>query len=339
MSITSKPFVILLGLITLALFVLAQVLWRRLSGRGPAPVLGRVALLVVGQLAFVATLAAGINGLFGFYTSWSELFGSGSQSYRLVDRGVVSGAVNATQLSHPGLVGSAARTGEVVTETMVGLRSDIAARVRVYLPPRYFSPAAVHQYFPAVLVDDAGQTGGAQLAAQLLAAHGTTQPTAVVIVDTVDGAPLPCMNTPDGAQGELFWSQDVRTAVASRFRIGLGAHSWAVLGSDADGACAASLAIADSARFSAAAALGTWAPATASGPAPELGDTANPAAWLRTFHAPPVQLLLSAQGGPVDRELDCVVRSPFQVRSATDPSRLAALDWLSVALAPKGVRA
>jgi hypothetical protein len=342
MRITGKPFIVLLGLLTLALFILTQILWRRLAGRGRAPVAGRVALLVGGQLAFVATLAAVVNGAFGFYTSWSELFGAGSQTYHLVDRGVVPSAVNATQLSHPAAAraGALAVTGSVVTQTLVGLRSGITARVRIYLPPRYFSHSAGHAGFPAIVVDDSGQSSsGAQLAAALLTAHGTVHPAIVVIVDTADGAALPCMNSPERSQGELFWSQDVRTAVAYTYRVSLDADAWGVAGTDADGACAASLAIADSARFSAAAALGSWAAAGAAGVTPELGDTASPAAWLRTYHAPPVRLLLNNQQGSVDQELGCTVRPPLQVQSAANLTETAALDWLSASLATNGVRA
>jgi hypothetical protein len=341
MRINGKPFIVLLGLVTLALFVLTQVLWRRLSRNGPGALAGRIGLLVGSQVALVATLAAIANASFGFYTSWDDLFGTASQAYRLSDHGAVSSSVNATQLVRSAATaGTAPTTGTVTVSTLTGLRSGITARLRIYLPPQYFAPKAARTDFPAIIVDEAGRPDGAALATGLLTGHGPQHPAVVVIVDTADGSALPCMNIPKGPQGELFWAQDLRTAIAFNYRVNLDAGSWGIVGTDAAGACAASLAIADSGRFGAAAALGAWATADSRGVLPELGEATDPATWLHTYPAPPVRLLLDDSAGPVDLTLGGVVRPPLQVQSTTGLAEPAAVDWLSAVLSTgEGARA
>ncbi len=334
MGITSKLFLVALAVLALAVCGLTIRLWPRLAGSGTRPVAGRVALLLVTQLAVLLTVAALVNDLFGFYTSWSDLFGVGSQRYQLKDSGAVQPGVNAAQLQSGTPAGSASQTSAkpggraketVVDTTLVGLRSGVTAQLQVFLPPEYYTPADVHRYYPAIVVDDTSDPGVATLASELVST--SHQPPAVVVIVHGDRKHrIPCVGEQDAATADLFWGQDLRTAVADSYRVRLSPAAWGALASGSGNGCAISLALEDAGRYSAAAVVGPWKPA---GPP----DTpADPAWWLRSYPAPPSRLLFAATGVPPQAILG-PVRPPLQVTSAPGPTTdFQTLDWLAQTL-------
>jgi hypothetical protein len=318
MGITGKQFLLTLGFAALAACGLTVRLWPRAAGPGPRALLGRVALLLTSQLAVLLTFAALANALFGFYTSWSDLFGVASQQYRLTSGAPVPTDADAAQLRRS--AAASATEGTLVTATLVGARSGITANLSIYLPPQY---SAVHarRYLPAVVVDANAAPDVQQLTTALLHAPNR-HPAVIVIVDSADGRNIPCAaDAPGGPVGELFWGQDLRTAIASRFRVHLGANAWGALSSGPDADCATDLAIQDAGRYSVAAALGPW-PHSAHG---------NPAWWLRTYPTPPVRLLFAGLGQPPDALLG-PVHPPLQVTAAAAMTPYQAVDWLAEAL-------
>jgi hypothetical protein len=322
-GINSKKFIAVLGLLTLILFVLTLWLWPRLSGRSKRAVSGRIGLLAVCQLALVATVLAGGNAYFGFYTSWKDLFGLGSQSYTLSDKGGVNPAENAAQLSAVVTTGHGAQ-GTVVTADMIGARSGVKAQLNVYLPPQYNAADYAKRNFPAVVVDVAGEANVDLIVGKLLA-QANPAGAVVVVVSTADGSGISCVDVAGGQQGEQFWGQDVRTAISARYRVGLGAGDWGVLADAQDGNCPLILAVEDADRYSAAAVLGAWQPPDSPG-----SDT-DPGWYLKTFPAPPSRLLFSDLGRPVSQVLPGV-RSPLQVTTATGMDVPAAVTWLTQTL-------
>lgn len=329
MGLTGKLFLGVLGLIALAGCGLTVGLWPRLAGPGARPVAGRIGLLLTTQLVILLTVAALVNDLFGFYTSWSDLFGVGSQHYQLKDSGAVQQGVNASQLQGGVTASAAARASASladtrVTSTLVGLRSGMTARLEVFLPPRYDTPADAHHYYPAVVVDDTSDPGLVTLAADLMSTSRQQPPAIVVIVHGNGKAALPCIDQPDDATAGLFWGQDLRTALADTYRVRLDPAAWGALGSGPGTDCALSLALEDAGRYSAAAVVGPW---TRNGPP---GSPADPAWWLRNYPPPPSRLLLAAVGTPPEAILGGPARPPLQVTTAPGPTTAYdALGWLA----------
>jgi hypothetical protein len=322
-GINSKKFILVLGLLTLILFVLTLWLWPRLAGRSKRALPGRIGLLAVCQLALVATVLAGGNAYFGFYTSWKDLFGLGSQSYTLTDKGGINPGDDAAQLTSVVTTGHGAQ-GTVVTAGITGARSDIKAQLSVYLPPQYNAADYAKRDLPAVVVDAAGEGDPGPIIDKLLA-QANPAAAVVVVVSTADASGLSCSDIPGGMQGGLFWGQDLRTAVSARFRVGLGAGDWGAVSDAQNGTCPVTFALEDADRYSAAAVLGAWQP-----PASPGSDT-DPAWYLKTFPAPPSRLLFSDLGRPVSQVLPDV-RSPLQVTTATGMDVPAAVTWLTQTL-------
>ena len=351
MGITSTLFLICLALLATAAWGLTLRLWPRLAGPGLRALGGRIGLSAAALLTVLLAVAALTNAAFGFYTSWSDLFGATPQSFQLTDGGRVASGVDGAQLhggkpgGRPGHAGSGSggptpasssssspepgggnppRDGQLVTSTLVGLRSGISAQLQVFLPPQYFDPRHPRRYFPAVVVDANADPDTAGLPASLL--HSPDRhPAVIVIVNGANGRDIPCSGAQDGQTGELFWGQDLRTAIAARFRVHLNAASWGALSSGPDSDCAAALAVEDAGRYSAAAVLGPWRHRGPHGPG---GD---PAQWLRSYPPPPSRLLLDGLGQP-PTALFGPVRPPLQVVSATGMTEYAAVDWLAQAL-------
>lgn len=335
MGLTGKLFLVVLGLIALASCGLTVWLWPRLAGSGPRPVAGRIGLLLTTQFVILLTVAALVNDLFGFYTSWSDLFGIGSQRYQLKDSGSVQQGVNASQL-HGGATASPTPTAHAsakpgkpvadtqVTSTLVGLRSGITARLQVFLPPQYDTAADAHHYYPAIVVDDTADPGLATLASDLMSA-ARQQPSAVVVIVHAEGkAAIPCVDQPGAATAGLFWGQDLRTALATSYRVRLDPAAWGALGSGPGDDCALSLALEDAGRYSAAAVVGPW---TRNGPP---GSPADPAWWLSNYPPPPSRLLLAAAGTPPQAILGGPAHPPLQVTTAPgSTTAYDALGWLA----------
>lgn len=337
MGITSKLFLVALGLLALAGCGLTVWLWPKLAGRGARPVAGRIGLLLSAQVALLITVAVLTNDLFGFYTSWSDLFGVGSQHYQLKDSGGVQPSVNAGQLQGGTTATPASQASPnpgaqpkatMVSTTLVGLRSGITAGLQVFLPPEYYAPTDGRRYYPAIVVDDTSDPGVATLASDLMSGKQRPPQAVVVIVREDHHRHIPCVTEPNAASAEQFWGQDLRTAVADSYRVRLSAAAWGVMGGGpgGDGDCAVALALQDAGRYSAAAVFGHWQPFGA----PD--SPADPAWWLRNYPAPPSRLLFAATGEPPQAILG-PVRPPLQVMSTPGPTTESqTLDWLAQTL-------
>jgi hypothetical protein len=323
MGITSKTFIVLLALAALALFAVTVWLWPRLATSTSRAISGRVGLLVTSQLLLLAVVAAFVNAYFGFYTSWSDLFGAGSQRYHVNDKGAVAANVNASQLT------SGSTSGSITTTTLTGLRSGITARLRVYVPP-HPQPS-----YPAIVIDATGEQTAAADATALSSNAAHPIQALVVIVDTANGSTIPCTDQPGGAQGGQFWAQDLRSAIAARYSVGLSAASWGVLAAGPDASCALQFALADSTRYSAAAAINPTPGPSPSSPNPSAANPSsaafNPSSWLATYPAPPSRILLAGVSGSPDSVLG-QVRPPLQATATGNTDTQSALTWLAQTL-------
>ncbi|HEU5332111.1 MAG TPA: hypothetical protein VFU73_05095 [Actinocrinis sp.] len=323
MGLTSKSFIVALALAALALCGLAVWLWPRAAGPGPRALSGRIALLLGSQLAVLAVVAALGNAYFGFYTSWNDLFGTGAQGYHVNNHGAVAANVNSAQLSSAsaGQTTTTMSATSVTTLDLTGLRSGISARLRVYVPPQYADPAMAQQDFPIIVIDATGEQSAAS-DVQALGHEPHPLDAVVVVVDTADGSSIPCTDQPGGAQGGLFWSQDLRSAIAAHYRVALDPGSWGMLGTGPDATCALVSALSDSTRYSAAAVLG-----------PPRHSAFDPVWYLNTYPAPPSRILLSEVSGTPTAFLGHV-RAPLQVTETPNTDVQGALTWLTQSLQP-----
>lgn len=321
MRINGKLFLILLGLATLALAALTLWLWPRFAGRGPRPVAGRIALLLGTQLGLAATVLALINDLGGFYTSWGQVFGTASAQYRLTDKGPATNGENAGQLRF----GSGASSEGELT----GVRSGINAQIAVYLPAGYRQgPKA--PTLPVEVVDLTGTDP------QSLASYGPAPDyqkiadgyhlLVAVVSEPSGGTAIPGVNVPEGVQGELFWSQDLRQALAARYAVGTAAADWGVVGVGQSGAAAINLAVQDSSRYGLGAAVGDdWTSA------PEQDSWPGIDEYLSAAPPPAVRLLFDSSAPDVPGKI-AASDGPLLVTSQSNLSLSAAADWLGASI-------
>lgn len=347
--INGKSFLIVLGLVTLALAVLTLWLWPRLAGRGARPVAGRIGLLLGTQLSLTATFLFTVNALGGFYTSWGQLFGSASSHYHLTNAGTAGPSkANGDQLS----VAAGSGKGK-----LTGVRSGLSAQLAVFTPAGYASAAGAAKSgaaspasadggataagsgpalapgsasYPVEVVDLTGGDGGQQLPDFQQIADQYKMIVAVV-TDSSSGKAIPGVNVPNGPQGELFWSQDLRTALEARYRVDAAPADWAVAGVGESGTAAVNLAVQDSTRYGLAAAVGDWTSTPAADSWPGIDR------YLSGAPAPAVRLLYNAAAPSI----------PAKIRSSDGPLLVAgqsgldlagALDWLGASIDANGER-
>jgi S-formylglutathione hydrolase FrmB len=182
MGLTSGSFGTLMFCLAAAGIALVVVLWPLAARPRPLHMLVRVLMVGTSQLLVIVAFLVYLNSYFGFYDSWSQLFGSGTAPVVRVAKTTgpvqsslkVTGAEpapapgvpipkTATQIpvadGHGDLGGGAgsdsqllAQTGELLVVNITGQHSGIAVfNDFVYLPPQYFQPAYAHARFPVLL--------------------------------------------------------------------------------------------------------------------------------------------------------------------------------------------
>jgi hypothetical protein len=286
-SLDGSVLIILLALVTAAAFAAVVLLWRRLSGRGWKPLLGRVAALAGAQLALVGLLAAASNDYFGFYSSWHDLFGLASQTLEHHRQSAASGGLGAQAAGeHAGQPGRGlltvqstggltlpggtvpSSTGETQDVTIYGRSTGLSTQAIVYLPPQYFRSAFRRYRFPVAIVSS-GYPG--DLAAledrlrypyRLLAGVDSGRDRPIVLVMTqpspasVDGVDTECTNVPGGPQVGTFWAQDIPAAIERAYpRVTRAASGWGAIGDSTGGDCALKVAMMNSDRITVAVSL------------------------------------------------------------------------------------
>ncbi|MFC8350467.1 alpha/beta hydrolase [Streptomyces sp. NPDC057280] len=258
MGLTSNSVLVLAIASAVALFVGTVWLWPRLARRGWRAVSGRVGLLFATQLALFAALGLGANQSFGFYASWSDLFGQEDEQGVVVDHTANRGSGGPLQVTGVRRVretgsGRPQRGGQIQKVAIVGRTTHIATSAFVYLPPEYFQPRYRTRTFPAVVVLT-GYPGTAQAlvdklhypsTALELAKDGRMQPMILVMLRPTVAPPrdTECVDIPNGPQTESFFAKDLPDAVLAHYRVGKKPGSWGVIGDSTGGYCALKLAM------------------------------------------------------------------------------------------------
>ena len=285
MSLLGTPLVVVL--VVLALVAPAGVLFGWSHARGPRVVraMTRVAMVLVAQMAAVALGFVALNDYGQFFTSWSELFGTGSAAHVVSQQHY--GAPPATQqlhtlhartpaFTHVAMTGTDtwpsgvrptrwstraqwSTRGALLTMAVTGPTTGLTEQAMVYLPPSYF---AGDRAMPLVEVMT-GYPGSTLLLVDrlhypsylLAAMNAGTRPMALVLLRPSVTYPrdTECTNVPHGPQAFTFFANDVPSVVASAFA--LKPTSYGAIGDSTGAMCAVKLAVTDPQRFTAAVSL------------------------------------------------------------------------------------
>ena len=295
MGLTSGFFEIVMFVLAFAGIGAVVWLWPRAAGRRVWHIGSRAGLLAVSELLVIAAFLVSLNSYFSFYTSWSQLVGSGQAPivgtartarshapilmitraepapapgaavHNLPSRPAVAAGPNAD------LIGlnrrprkNLAQTGELLAISVNGPHTGIAVTGDyVYLPPQYFQRAYAHSRFPAVLALT-GYPGASwsivkrlRLPAEAEALGSKVKPAVYVMMNASVAMPrdTECTDVPGGPQVETFFAVDVPAAIEHAFRVSAGPRSWAALGYSTGGYCAAKIAMMYPAQFSLAVSL------------------------------------------------------------------------------------
>ena len=315
MGIISKGFLILLALVTVALAVSTLWLWPRLAGRGAGPLAGRIGLLLGTQLSLAATFLFTVNALGGFYTSWSQLFGDSSSQFHLNNAGTSAVAAHDTQQL---VVGADGR------DQLAGVRSGVDAEISIFTPADYAARPEAAKRFAVEVVDLTGGEGSQALPDFQKIANSYRLIVAVV-TDPASTGSVPGVNVPDGPQGELFWSQDLRTALAAHYRVAGASADWGVAGVGPSGGAAINLAVQDSTRYALAAAVGDWTGA------PDQDSWPGIDKFLSAVPTPSVRLLYDSAAPNIPGKIRAT-DGQLQVATQSGLSLGSALDWLGASI-------
>lgn len=185
MGLTSGSFLVTGFGVALAGIAATIWLWPYAASKRIGAVLARIGMVAASEVLVIAAFLVLLNGYFSFYSSWSQLLGSGTvQTYGFRTAKVAKPAsalliVNKAEAAplagaqiqslpfepplavdqHGGdLLGQTgdekalAQSGELLGITINGAYTGMSVGgAYVYLPPEYFQPAYAHAKFPVVL--------------------------------------------------------------------------------------------------------------------------------------------------------------------------------------------
>ncbi|WP_042366192.1 alpha/beta hydrolase [Streptacidiphilus neutrinimicus] len=349
MGLTSKKLELLIALLALASFAGTVYLWPRLSGRNWKAVLGRVGTLLLSQLLSLMALALVANNWGGFYSSFSDLFGTDQGATpAIVDHskpasdGKGLGGVT-VQDSKPvalqlGGAAAGAKGGTVEQVTVHGGSTGLNEDGYVYLPAAYKDPAYKNKKFPVVVVFT-GYPGTAEnlisrMKYPTIAAQAIYQkkmpPTVMVLLRPSVAMPRDneCQDIPGGPQAQTFFSQDLPRALATTYNVSTDGKAWGVIGDSTGGYCALSLAMREPNSFTAAASLSGYYKAAEDsttgdlfGGSQALRNQANLMWRVQHLPAVPVSLLVTSSKTESDYKATeafikaVTAKPPFQISS------------------------
>lgn len=280
MTLTGWGFLTLTAVATVAAFVAVVVTWPLLARPGRARIVARAAALVGVNVLVLLTAATQLNAQYLFFADWTDLRGAvgGASTTSSVHRGAVAAraagspytgdAATAGAVLPPLPPGASSGSG-VLTYTVKGPLSGVAAHVVVQLPPGYTAPANASVRYP-VLQTFTGYPAtprqwittmglGDAIAREVAARR--MRPVLIVspALEVPAGVDTECVNgRPGTPQLETWLTRDVPNWVAQTFRVQTDRGSWATIGLSTGGWCAAMAAMLHPAQYSAAVVMGGY---------------------------------------------------------------------------------
>ena len=259
-------FLVVCIVVAISIPVVLVVLWRR-APRGSRWALPSILVAVLfGQGAAVAAVAVDVNRDYGFYPSWSSLFGTGLAP-PVVARGVRLGLNGQVVPHRPVLRVSepATDTGRYEQVTLKGTRSGVTQKVIAWLPPQYGDRRFIRTRFPVVMVLGGADVRIAYVVQRLDFAtvaseqirSGRVAPFVAVFPEINVALPMDteCTDYPGSTQAFTWLNQDVRNWATSTLRVATDSRRWSVMGWSTGGYCAALLHLRAPQRFGAAASV------------------------------------------------------------------------------------
>jgi hypothetical protein len=271
-GLTSGGFIFTLFLAAIGAAALTVWVWPRYAAHGTWPVLSRIGLLAVTQVAALLAVLAYFNGYFEFYSGWNDLFGTNAGT-SAIKRGQIGGARPAplsptesiTTLGPHRNQQTLAKDGLIDKFRFRGQSTGLDGEAFVMLPREYFQPTYSTRRFPVSVVLT-GYPGNPYSLIRVMhfpalvrqgELTGKVQPTIYVLMrpTLVPPRDTECTDVPGGPQVESFFSVDVPASIGAHYRVATGRTGWGIMGDSTGGYCAAKIAMRHSDRFSAAISL------------------------------------------------------------------------------------
>ncbi len=257
MSLTGTALLWLLGLLAVALFVVAVIDWPAVHPRPLRRAVRAVKVLLLNAVVLLLAFAL-LNDDYVFYTSWNDLFAADPAASQLHRGGTVAGTLGRT-VAGDGVVAVSQTRSFAIPEPNARLQrysvrdpSGAAMEVLVDLPAGY-DPSSPREYpvivglhgfpgFPASFVNRNILTS-----ADALVAQHRLAPTIFVIPQIDDPSTLDteCVNAPAGVgpQTDTWLSSVIPAWTVQHFHVRVDRASWATLGFSYGGWCAVALAM------------------------------------------------------------------------------------------------
>jgi len=283
-ALLGTPLLVVLLVLAVAMPGGVLLAWPRVRGPRAARIAERVGLIFVAQLTAVLVGLVALNDYGQFFTSWSDLLGTGPAAHMVTEQHFGAEAPARTRLVHARLptttrvvtthltalpAGASATSwsrptewstkGAVVSMPVAGRSTGLTEQALVYLPPAYFGGLRA---MPMIEVMT-GYPGSTQLLVDRLNYPSTLlaemrnglQPMVLVLLRPSVTYPrdTECTNVPTGPQAFSYFADDVPVAVAAAFA--LRPTSYGAIGDSTGAMCAVKLAVIDPQRFTAAVSL------------------------------------------------------------------------------------
>jgi len=269
MPLTSLRFLALCVCLALAIPVALLLLYRR-APRKPRWAITILVGMLLAQASAISAVAVSVNRDYGFYPSWSSLWGTPvpvpvAPVVKAGSRLGLHAVVGKHRPLLPLTSGPASDIGRYDQITLKGPQSGISQTVMTWLPPQYHDPQYAKTRFPVVMV-----LGGAQVhipfvvnrlnfakTASAEIRSGRVAPFVAVFPEMNVAMPVEteCTDYPGGPQAFTWLNQDVRNWATRTLRITTDGRRWSVMGWSTGGYCAALLHLREPDRFGAAASV------------------------------------------------------------------------------------
>jgi enterochelin esterase-like enzyme len=296
--------------------------WKRATKTSWLSALRPLAAVLACQLVAISALFLWVNTEYGFYTSWSDLFGVRTERVSIQSNGAPT-----NKLVPPG-------AGHVQVLTVAG------HKVLVWLPPQYEQPEFKTRAFPVLMVlpgqpstpevmfrhYDFGHVATTEINA------GRIRPFIAVFPPLMTNPPrdTECTDIPGGPQAYTWLSSIVPNAVRRHVRAQPG--PWSLAGWSTGAFCSAKLLLTQPQNFQAAVSLGGYFNAITDRTTGDLfhGDTAarlrNSPLWLYRHHGLDGRKLLlifgrqDKESSPPNREMVAATRGDPNVSFLAFPT-------------------
>jgi enterochelin esterase-like enzyme len=306
LPLTSLRLLALCIILSIAIPVALVILWRR-APRKPGWGLLLLVGIVLAQSTAISSVAVSVNRDYGFYPSWSSLWGTPTAPPVVVAgaRLGLHAVVGTRRPILPLTSGSASDIGRYESTILKGAKSDISARVMTWLPPQYHDRQYAKTRFPVLMVLGGADVHIATVVDRLNFASvasaeiraGRVAPFVAVFPEINVALPIEteCSNYAGGPQAYTWLDTDVRKWATSTLRVIPNGSRWSVMGWSTGGYCAALLQVRDPTHFGAAASVEGYfypMPDSTTGDLAQLlaanpvfADESNPT-WLLAHHRP-----------------------------------------------------